>query len=475
MRLKQFSKKTKFISLGMVSVVTGSYFAGSMIQQHSLRVSATSDLERLQSFAEQTQSQSTGGTEIPRPSEDLILDANDPSATIPAEDLVPDYFDGGEPDPYSQTYDYDNAFRNTDTYDTYSQTGRVPSDTSDLRQGDYSDPASDRMNVTNEAGDDRLKAFADQARDIDADYPNAVSIKTSDTADLMQSTPESHKTPVEDVVDDRLKEFSGQISDINKEYGSPTVVGTLSDGGTTLVDEGPVDVRMSDFARDIAKINSEYADRAIPDNVVVMNDNGEPVSTGTNSGIPERKPLLSESRFKNVSLHEEESSDNNWYEAVEDQSSVIQTVSSLQNYNFNNYQNMTAASINIPVITPGAVRSLDNITSAGEFPTTNWQRYGSRLVDLGDFILTAYDACMLCCGKTDGITATKTKCFSGRTIAVDPKVIPYGSKVLIGGYVFIAEDTGGKIKGKHIDMYMDTHETAKLFGRRTANVQLIVD
>jgi 3D (Asp-Asp-Asp) domain-containing protein len=203
-----------------------------------------------------------------------------------------------------------------------------------------------------------------------------------------------------------------------------------------------------------------------------MNDNGEIQSAS--AGLPERKPLLSNTRFKNVSLHQEQT-DSSWYEAVEDQSSIVQTVSTLQNYNFNNYQNMNEASINIPVITPGAARSIDNIQSQGEFPTTNWQRYGSRLVDLGDFTLTAYDACMLCCGKTDGITATRTKCFAGRTIAVDPNVIPYGSKVLIGGFVFIAEDTGGKIKGKHIDMYMDTHETAKLFGRRKGNVQLIVD
>ncbi|MBE5860727.1 MAG: hypothetical protein E7301_11485 [Butyrivibrio sp.] len=80
---------------------------------------------------------------------------------------------------------------------------------------------------------------------------------------------------------------------------------------------------------------------------------------------------------------------------------------------------------------------------------------------------------MICCGKTDGITSTGTKCFAGRTIAVDPNVIPYGSKVLIGNYVFVAEDCGGKIKGKHIDMYMDTHEVAKMFGKRVANVKII--
>ena len=62
---------------------------------------------------------------------------------------------------------------------------------------------------------------------------------------------------------------------------------------------------------------------------------------------------------------------------------------------------------------------------------------------------------------------------AGRTIAVDPSVIPYGSHVLIGGQVYIAEDTGSAIKGQKIDVFMDSHEIAKQFGFREANVRLI--
>lgn len=50
---------------------------------------------------------------------------------------------------------------------------------------------------------------------------------------------------------------------------------------------------------------------------------------------------------------------------------------------------------------------------------------------LGEFRLTAYCPCMKCCGKTDGITSTGTTAAEGRTIAVDPRVIPYGSAVTI--------------------------------------------
>ena len=62
----------------------------------------------------------------------------------------------------------------------------------------------------------------------------------------------------------------------------------------------------------------------------------------------------------------------------------------------------------------------------------------------------------------------------GRTIAVDPTVIPYGSIVYIEGYgYYIAEDTGGAIKGNRIDIFTASYETAIKNGRRTANVWII--
>lgn len=53
-------------------------------------------------------------------------------------------------------------------------------------------------------------------------------------------------------------------------------------------------------------------------------------------------------------------------------------------------------------------------------------------VFLGEFTLTAYCPGRCCCGKwASGYTATGTWATEGRTIAVDPKVIPYGSRVLL--------------------------------------------
>ena len=82
---------------------------------------------------------------------------------------------------------------------------------------------------------------------------------------------------------------------------------------------------------------------------------------------------------------------------------------------------------------------------------------------------TAYCGCSYCTDG-DGITATGTKATQGRTIAVDPSVIPYGTKVIINGNTYIAEDCGGAIKGKMIDIYFDSHEEAKQFGRQKLTV-----
>lgn len=80
--------------------------------------------------------------------------------------------------------------------------------------------------------------------------------------------------------------------------------------------------------------------------------------------------------------------------------------------------------------------------------------------------VTAYCACVKCCGKADGITATGTKATAGRTIAVDPHVIPYGTEVIINGNTYVAEDCGGAIKDNRIDIYFNTHQEALNFGRQ---------
>lgn len=95
---------------------------------------------------------------------------------------------------------------------------------------------------------------------------------------------------------------------------------------------------------------------------------------------------------------------------------------------------------------------------------------------LGLFELTAYCPCSRCCGKwANGITATGTTATEGRTIAVDPRVIPYGSTVTIyfadgTSHTYTAEDCGGAIKENRIDVFFDDHQAAREFGVQTAYV-----
>lgn len=90
---------------------------------------------------------------------------------------------------------------------------------------------------------------------------------------------------------------------------------------------------------------------------------------------------------------------------------------------------------------------------------------------LGEFVITYYCPESCCCGEyADGVTASGTKATEGRTIAADPDVLPMGTTVIIDGHTYTVEDVGGAIKGKRIDIFMNSHEEALQAGVRTAEV-----
>ena len=110
-----------------------------------------------------------------------------------------------------------------------------------------------------------------------------------------------------------------------------------------------------------------------------------------------------------------------------------------------------------------------------EAPAETWE-------SLGTFTITAYCPCEICCGywatirpldeNGDPIVYTSTGEIAKHlsTIAVDPEVIPYGTVVKFGGHTFIAQDTGGAIKGNRIDVYLNDHKLARRFGVLEAEV-----
>ena len=123
----------------------------------------------------------------------------------------------------------------------------------------------------------------------------------------------------------------------------------------------------------------------------------------------------------------------------------------------------TNASANV-TITPRATASAGN-SGVG---TAQYASGGSYL---GRFLLTGYCPCVICCGKTNGITASGALATSNHTIAADRRYA-FGTKMVIFGQVYTVEDRGGAINGNHIDIFFNTHEEALQFGKRYGDVYL---
>lgn len=89
----------------------------------------------------------------------------------------------------------------------------------------------------------------------------------------------------------------------------------------------------------------------------------------------------------------------------------------------------------------------------------------SNKVNLGTFKVYAY--------SSGGITASGARTKANHTVAVDPRVIPLGSKIMVNGKVYKAEDTGGAIKGKKLDIYMPSESACRNWGVRNCTVYLL--
>lgn len=87
-------------------------------------------------------------------------------------------------------------------------------------------------------------------------------------------------------------------------------------------------------------------------------------------------------------------------------------------------------------------------------------------VNMGDFKVTYYWPGEDNWGHQ---TATGVRSSNLYTVAVDPDVIPLGSKILIDGEEYLAVDVGGLVKGDHIDIFTETpiHKTY------TAHVEIV--
>lgn len=91
--------------------------------------------------------------------------------------------------------------------------------------------------------------------------------------------------------------------------------------------------------------------------------------------------------------------------------------------------------------------------------------------NMGTFGISYYCPCEKCVGE-ESITKSGVQLEPGMC-AVDTNVIPMGSKLLIGGQVYTATDTGPDIVGKRIDICVATHQGAIDLGRKEYEVWLL--
>lgn len=109
------------------------------------------------------------------------------------------------------------------------------------------------------------------------------------------------------------------------------------------------------------------------------------------------------------------------------------------------------------------------------FPITTKARAQSdeRLINMGEFKITYYCSCERCSEDWGTQTSTGNHCEQGRTVAVDPSVIAYGTRILLGDNIYVAEDCGGAVCGDHIDVYVEDHDLVEKLGVRYRNIWLI--
>lgn len=104
---------------------------------------------------------------------------------------------------------------------------------------------------------------------------------------------------------------------------------------------------------------------------------------------------------------------------------------------------------------------------------------------IGEFEVTAYCPCEKCCGeygknretaygKVVVNTASGAFAQEGITVAADPSVLPYGTKIYIEGLgVRVVQDCGGGVKGDRLDVYFNNHSDALEYGRQQRAVWTI--
>ena len=139
-----------------------------------------------------------------------------------------------------------------------------------------------------------------------------------------------------------------------------------------------------------------------------------------------------------------------------------------EKYQLNEIQEVGDSKVTVIVTSNGTTAST---STDGNSAVGTAQYTSSTGTYQGQFLLTGYCPCAICCGKTNGITASGTLATSNHTIAADSRY-SFGTQLVINGQVYTVEDRGGAITGNHIDIFFNSHQEALNFGKKYADVYL---
>lgn len=101
-------------------------------------------------------------------------------------------------------------------------------------------------------------------------------------------------------------------------------------------------------------------------------------------------------------------------------------------------------------------------------------RGGSRENRVLTMVATGYDGCYECNKPYYGQPSYTGLPLERGIVAVDPQIIPMGTRLYVEGYgEAIAADQGNAIKGNRIDLFFDSHQEALNFGKKTVQVTIL--
>lgn len=128
-----------------------------------------------------------------------------------------------------------------------------------------------------------------------------------------------------------------------------------------------------------------------------------------------------------------------------------------------------AAATTVPVNGQNPVKAAQNAVAST--PSRGASTTGKRVITM---VATGYDGCYECNKPYYGYPSYIGLPLARGIVAVDPDVIPMGTRLFVEGYgQAIAADQGNAIQGNRIDLYFDSHQEALNFGKKTVQVTIL--